>query len=294
MKLVKPSFSIMAMSGHPELPYSYEDPLPLIESAGRTCYKTEEKIGPGTAEKFVETIKGLGHLSVMEHSWNSYILANWGPLTNTLLSQNPVGTKNDWIVSGNIRMFKETPQFDIYWKSVANKVCPIFPAEEKLYNHLVATVRFVCDRGVSHELVRHRIASYSQESTRYCDYSKDKFGNHVTFVIPPWLNIEEGETNPLEYTHNLDNDELVWLFAMSASEVLYARLIKRGWSPQQARAILPNSLKTEIVMTATWAEWKHVFNMRSIGIAGKPHPQMLEIMQPCHEAFKELESECFK
>lgn len=219
MKLIKPFFKILSNIDGVEI-------LRNIERAGRTCYKSEDKI---TAESSLQMIKMLiarGHESVLEHQSFS--------------------------------------------------------------------VLFVCDRGVSHEIVRHRLASFSQESTRYCNYSNDKFGNQLTFIIPVWCNIE-----PSEWTHeqaiksnNLNDDlnALLWLQQMSWSERVYNKLTKEGWQPQQARSILPNSLKTEIVVTANLREWRTIFKQRTATVA---HPQMRELMCPLLDKMKTLISIVF-
>jgi thymidylate synthase (FAD) len=158
--------------------------------------------------------------------------------------------------------------------------------------HEKATVKIICDRGVSHELVRHRIASFSQESTRYCNYSKDKFGNQLTFVIPPWVAVEEGEYLPhlLSWIKVIGMEEAsyAWFQQIRSAEEGYLGLLQLGWQPQQARSVLPNSLKTEIIITANLREWRHIFKLRAEGSAGKPHPQMLEIMIPLLKEFKTL------
>ena len=136
---------------------------------------------------------------------------------------------------------------------------------------------------MSHELVRHRIASYSQESTRYCNYSKDKFDNQITFVIPEWLDIEEGNYSYYTFENRENKELLIWLEAMDIAQEKYNALIKNGWQPQQARSVLPNSLKTEIVMTANLREWREVFRQRTAKAA---HPQMREIMIPLLEELK--------
>ncbi len=135
--------------------------------------------------------------------------------------------------------------------------------------HINITVRFICDRGVSHELVRHRLASYSQESTRYANYSKDKFGGEITVIRPIFWS-----PNSLEYS--------AWISAMEQSEKIYMKLIDMGASPEQARSVLPNSLKTEIVMTCNIREWRHVLNLRC---SPNAHPQMRELMLPLLEDF---------
>lgn len=147
---------------------------------------------------------------------------------------------------------------------------------EAMLEHVNITVKFVVDRGVSHELVRHRMASFAQESTRYCNYSKDKFGNELTFIKPFYLKKDD---DPF-------SDYGTWLSAMCACEDRYLELIHTGRSPQEARAVLPNSLKTEIWMTCNLREWRHVLKLRAAGTTGKPHPQMAEVMVPLLEHFK--------
>lgn len=130
--------------------------------------------------------------------------------------------------------------------------------------HVSMTVRFICDRGISHELVRHRMASFSQESTRYANYAKDRFDNEITVIRPFFW--EEGTAQ-----------WQLWYDSMLAAEKTYMELIAKGASPQQARSVLPNSLKTELVMTANLREWRHVMELRC---APDAHPQVREIMIP--------------
>lgn len=142
---------------------------------------------------------------------------------------------------------------------------------ESVLEHGSISVHFICDRGVSHELVRHRIASFSQESTRYCNYSKDKFGNEITVIEPCFFtNIEDS----YQYA--------VWQSSCEWAEKAYFNLINSGAKPQEARSVLPNSLKTEIVVTANPREWRHIFRLRCAEAA---HPQMREIMIPLKETF---------
>lgn len=189
MRIIDPSFEILAM---PE----GEAALRIIELAGRTCYKSEDKIAAGTAPQFVARIVGSGHESVIEHS--------------------------------------------------------------------SATVRFVTDRGVTHELVRHRLAAYSQESTRYANYARDKFGSEITVIRPPFWS----EDAPAYR---------IWKESMEAAEKAYLALTAAGAKAQEARSVLPNSLKTEIVMTANFREWRHVFKLRCDTAA---HPQIRQVMLP--------------
>lgn len=187
MKVIEPEVKI-------ESSLKREEILKAIERAGRTCYKSEERITPESASAFVRGIVKTGHESVIEHQ--------------------------------------------------------------------SLTVRFVCDRGVTHEIVRHRLAAYSQESTRYCNYSKGKFGGELSFIRPFFFTGEALAE---------------WEKAMSAVETTYLRLLEMGSSPEQARSILPNSLKTEIVMTANLREWRHFFRMRAAAAA---HPQMRQVAIP--------------
>ena len=141
---------------------------------------------------------------------------------------------------------------------------------ESVLEHEKITVRIICDRGVSHEIVRHRIASYSQESTRYCNYSADKFGNELTFIKPFFWKEDE------EKYH-------IWKQTMEKIEIAYIKLVELGATPQEARSVLPNSLKTEIVVTMNFREWRHFFQLRTSKAA---HPQMRQIAIPLLQTFQ--------
>ncbi len=136
---------------------------------------------------------------------------------------------------------------------------------EAMIEHYSFSVKFTCDRGVSHEIVRHRLAAFAQESTRYCNYSKAKFGNEITVIAPVFFDSDYAQTW----------DE--WKESCKAAEDAYFKLLDSGASPQEARSVLPNSLKTEIVMTANLREWRHFFKLRTADAA---HPQMREITRP--------------
>lgn len=139
---------------------------------------------------------------------------------------------------------------------------------ESVLEHSMLTVRFICDRGVSHELVRHRLASFSQESTRYCNY-----GGEVAFIMPCFF----------EQCLNVYPPYVLWKDAMLSSEDTYKEMLKQGASPQEARSVLPNSTKTEVVMTANLREWRHILKLRTSKAA---HPQMRELMCPLLEDLK--------
>lgn len=143
---------------------------------------------------------------------------------------------------------------------------------ESVLEHEKITVRFICDRGVTHEIVRHRIASYSQESTRYCNYSKDKFGGEITFIRPLFWNEDEEEF-------------VLWKNTMQEIENAYNKLISLGARPEEARSILPNSVKTELVVTMNLREWRHFFKLRT---SERAHPQMREVAIPLLSDLKKL------
>jgi thymidylate synthase (FAD) len=145
-------------------------------------------------------------------------------------------------------------------------------------------VLIVCDRGVSHELVRHRIASFAQESTRYCNYSKGKYHSELTFIVPPWISTDEIEVSEAGYSATFTKDTTdVWLESMRKAEIYYNTLSRAGYNPGQARSVLPNSLKTEINIAANTREWRHIFKQRT---APGAHPQMREIMTPLLKEFQ--------
>lgn len=196
MRIIEPSVEILT-------PIDGEAILKMLEAVGRTCYKSEDKIQEGSAEKFISNIVNRGHEAVIEH-----------------------------------------------------------------YN---ITVKFICDRGVTHEIVRHRLASYCQESTRYCNYANDKFNGEITVIKPMFLEV------------GTDGWEL-WHDACAMAEKFYFDLLDFGCTPQEARAVLPNSLKTELVMTANIREFRHFFNLRCSKAA---HPQMREVANMLLREFKE-------
>lgn len=169
---------------------------------------------------------------------------------------------------------------------------------ESILEHEKITVRFICDRGVSHEIVRHRIASFSQESTRFCNYSDDKFGNELTFILPPWVDdiqlgyhssiaiCEQYESIPVGQKFTDGEDcEIVFLVSLANAEISYNNLLMLKWTPQQARSVLPNSLKTEIIVTANIREWRTIFKQRT---ASGAHPQMRELMCPLLDELKTI------
>lgn len=279
MRVVKPQVEFWG-----EVPTDCTGSLAWIEKAGRVCYKSEDKISPESAVPFVTKLIRAGHLAMVEHS--NFVVraplrdAEAYPEAINVLTNTPVGKfltagSDDqyFYVGGNLTAWAKACDGGVLFSPFLNiygaffgliprapqvySVCPHpeIPAELRRY-----TLKFICDRGVSHELVRHRPCSFAQESTRYCNYS----GDHMEFVEPWWY----AETSDTAASS-------VWTDAMLCAEEAYAELTGLNKSPQFARAVLPNSLKTEVVVTADSAEWRHIRSLRTEKAA---HPDMQRIM----------------
>lgn len=289
--------------------------LKKIERCGRVCYKSEGKIEEGSAEKFVAAIIKRGHEAVLEHGSfivetsiefydeTKYVIGNLEESTDFVSFLRFTNDRRP-IISGNVRAWRSFfaailkeyntlpsaaekfiknnpilfPEFqNAEFRTVGDddfkllKTSDLQTINEKL-THWDVTVKFVVDRGVSHEIVRHRIASYCQESTRYCNYSKEDFGSEITFIIPDYLDYKSAGWN-------------TWKDTMKACEDAYFKLLDIGLLPQEARAVLPNSLKTELVMTANLCEWVTFFQLRTANAA---HPQMREVSRPLLDDLKAM------
>lgn len=161
---------------------------------------------------------------------------------------------------------------------------------ESPLEHASISVIITTNRGITHELVRHRLASYCQSSTRYCNYSKDKFGNQLTFIRPEWISENVlGDWGKLDNWKNctdITDEEMMWLSNCQQCEAMYLSLINHGWTPQQARDVLNNSVETQIMVTMNIREWRHFFKLRAEGVTGNPHPEMLQITIPMLKEFK--------
>jgi thymidylate synthase (FAD) len=288
MKLIKPSFEIW------EQPSGLEGVYKQIEGAGRVCYKSEDKIAEGTAKAFVDRMIASGHGAMLEHGTvylkckteviNRYIHPEDGEEEdfNKLekYEYNSYSVTNDdgiyLYVTTNLRVLVEND-----WLDDLQYICEPTEFHEKRI-----TVHFVCDRGVSHEFVRHRVMSFAQESTRYCNYSKDKFGNELTFIQPCWLDDERLKLYGPYHTVIRDKSlESIFIASLNNAEKDYIDLIDLGWKPQEARAVLPNSLKTELVVTGFVSDWNHFFDLRARGTTGAPHPQAKELAEPLMKEF---------
>jgi len=236
-----------------------------IEKAGRTCYKSEDKITDDSCTEFVDRMIKSGHTATLEHGTiylNIPALLEVDDLIgfNTLIN-NPYTEHvflNSHLVTTNYRVLIENGLI-----AFLKYMCEPLGQHPKR-----VTVKFTCDRGVSHELVRHRKFSFCQESTRYCNYTKDKFGNELTYIIPSWLE----NTN--------DSVKRLFLDSLSTAENRYMEMLDNGCKAQEARAILPNALKTEVVMTGFVDDWKHFFELRC---APNAHPDMRKLANKLRE-----------
>lgn len=289
MKLIKPSFEIR------EQPSGLEGVYKQIERVGRVCYKSEDKITEDSAKPFVDRMIKSGHGAMLEHG--TVYLKVFNVIENSELIDKYKSNKYSVVKEGtevynchgdilygsckcittNYRVLVENG-----WLDDLKYICEPTEFHEKRI-----TVHFVCDRGVSHEFVRHRVMSFAQESTRYCNYSKDKFGNELTFIIPCWIKDleEKSYLAHAEYHHTKEDASKQWYDVCMNSEFVYEDLIRLGWKPQEARAVLPNSLKTELVVTGFTSDWNHFFDLRARGTTGAPHPQAKELAEPLMKEF---------
>lgn len=268
MKLIESSVQII----------EEKDPYKMIELAGRTCYKSEDKITENSAKEFVDRMIKLGHGAMLEHGTVYLTITATSPEVRKY-EINPYSRVKKISVDGingrayittNYRVLVENK-----WLDDLKYQCDPTPSHEKRI-----TAKFICDRGVSHEFVRHRVFSFAQESQRYCNYNKDKFNNELTFIKPTWLDIPTGD-----YTYwdgdwcDIDNMKIQlpsdngvadnFLWCLNNAGMQYRLLINKGLKPQEARGVLPNATKTELVMTGFESDWEHFFELRCSGAA---HP----------------------
>lgn len=296
MKLIKPSFEIW------EQPAGLEGVYKQIEKVGRVCYKSEDKITEGSAKPFVDRMIRSGHGAMLEHgtvylefhvkdpsevgeeeyhSQQSELNKLISRYANNKYSIIKVNHYYDNVfITTNYRVLIENN-----WLKDLKYIC-----EPTVFHERRVTVHFVCDRGVSHEFVRHRVMSFAQESTRYCNYSKGKFGNGLTFIQPSWITLDK-EITPinelclLSGQYDRENPNLRYLASLVDANYAYLLLLNKGWKPQEARAVLPNSLKTELVVTGFTSDWNHFFDLRARGTTGAPHPQAKELAEPLMREF---------
>ena len=267
MKLVKPKFKIIEPTG-----YTIDDIYKSIELAGRVSHKSEDKITETSAKDFVGRMLNMKHLATCEfgtvYLYIDYHNPSFGKIidkyNNNEYSKCTIDTvfPNKAYISSNYRVLVENN-----WLDDLKYLCE--PTE---YHHKRYTVKFICDRAIANEFVRHRKFSFLQESTRYCRYSSDKFNGELTFIEPCWLT-PDMKSN-LTYLNYVDTLQKI--------EDTYITLTKNGWKAEEARNILPLSLKTELYMCGFAEDWEQFFKLRT---ASNVHPQAKELAIPLKEEF---------
>lgn len=281
MKTIIPKFEIIPQHNSLEGLYKH------IEFCGRVCYKSENNITKDSAMKFVNRIIKSGHGSVLEHGtvYLAIPMTTYAPDAVNTYRDNAYSKVNDcnefiftdkygdkvaaWCVTTNLRVLVENDCLEDLE----------FLCEPTEYHEERITVKFICSRSISHELVRHRVFSFSQESQRYCNYSLDKFDNEITF-IDPLFSSEEGSLP--ETSEAYDNAYEVLCSAWEDAEAYYFTLLDAGFKPQEAREVLPNSTKTEIIMTGFKSDWEEFFRLRTDSSA---HPEMRRLIIPLELEF---------
>ena len=255
MKLIRPSVEIRVQGAGEDGMFEH------IEWAGRHCYKSHDKVTSDSAKKFVANIAKSGHGSVLEHGTiyltipqeDTHVVFTIMSLPYTKMRQCP---DMSHAVTTNLRVIEE------HQKQYLLK----YRTEPTEHHEKRITAKFVCDRGVSHEFVRHRSMSLSQESQRYCNYNRDKFGGQITFIQPLWWDVASDAK--ADFKEALLKAEASYIRAVMAwDERKPDKRFRTGFkgnplSPQMARMILPNATKTELIMTGFESDWKHFFELR--------------------------------
>ena len=280
MKLIKPSFEIIEQQ--PGLEGIYKQ----IERAAKVCYKSEGNITKDSAKPFIDNVLlKRGHYSPLEHGTVYLKVPNEGLLRNFIdgtpsnfnyswCNVNPIMDKdNNVYITTNFRHIIEHKLED-YLKYLYE------PTE---FHERRVTVRFILSRSIAQEYTRHRVFSYSMESQRYCNYSTDKFSNEITFIKPCFLDDSKlALYGPYHTVARDKSPESIFIASLNNAEKDYIDLIDLGWKPQEAREVLPNACKTELVMTGFVSQWKHFFGLRC---AANAHPQARELAIPLREEF---------
>lgn len=273
MKLIDSSYEILNQTDDLDGIYKH------IESAGRTCYKSEDKITNDSFKSFVDKMIDNGHYAMLEHGTVYLMIPALKYFTVSFYISNKysICNKKDNIPIKSLQDIKYYTDYVYittnYRVLVENKKLNDleYICEPTEYHERRLTVRFVLAISTSREFIRHRVFSFAEQSTRYCNFSLDKYNNELTFVRPYWYNskrLKQG-AEECEYT-----PELCLMKTLQLDENNYLKMIRLKCSPQEARAILPLSLKTELVMTGFISDWKHFFDLRCSFLAktGKPHP----------------------
>lgn len=277
MKIVKPSFQIIEPTG-----YTIDDIYKSIELVGRVSHKSESSIKEGSAKTFVNRIINWGHNSCLE----------FGTVYLKIPKHNLCYLDTDYIKNKYSKTYRNTMDGCLY-VSTSYRVLQEndllgdleYLCEPTEFHEKRVCVKLVCDRAIANEIVRHRKFSFLQESTRYCRYSSDKFDNELTFIMPCWIDDMEEKSYCTfsEYHHTKDDPAKLWFDVCMNSEDVYMDLLDKGWKPEQARNILPLSLKTELYMCGFISDYEQFFILRDD--KQHVHPQAYELAHPLHEEF---------
>lgn len=264
-----------------------------IERAGRVCYKSENHITADGAKPFVERMIASKHYAMLEHGTVYLsIPCNYNTETELLIDElfanrfthKTLRATNDcryYLFSTNLRVLIEKDMWDMCKPYVCDFWEGFFSGGRRV------TVHFSTQIAVSREANRHRVDSVAEQSTRYCNYSKDKFGGEIAINIPSWIEDKYCIANPLGCNPmTMMNPVDVWWSANEYSEACYMRLLQLGWKPEQARVVLPLDTNTELVHTAFVSDWMHFFDLRALNKTGKAHPDMVKVAKPLYEEFK--------
>ena len=288
MRIIKPNFEIW------EQPAGLEGVYKQIERAGRVSHKSEDRITEDSAKTFVERMMKMKHLSTCEfgtvYLYIDYHNPSFGKIIDKYSSNEYskcIVFPNEVCISSNYRVLVENN-----WLDDLKYLCE--PTE---YHHKRYTVKFICDRAILAEFTRHRKFSFMAESTRYCNYSKGKFNSELTFIIPCWMDIPEGSIDLGNYdkTSARYKDGNIYIIdtkppyvgvdfirSLCEAEANYLSIVRNGWKPEQARNVLPLSLKTELYMCGFAEDWEKFFELRC---ATNSHPQARELAVPLKEEF---------
>ena len=265
MKLIEPSVELIKQE--PKLEGIYKQ----IECAGRICYKSEDKITEDSAKKFVDMLKERGHNAMLEHGtaylkvgeydWNTFVENHYEDYIYNPYS-HAYYVKGYWYITTNYRVLVENG-----WLDDLKYLC-----EPTQYHIKRYTLKFTTSIGITRELIRHRHFSFANESTRYCNYSKDKFGGEITFICPKHVDYNKAIQYGQFHTKDRSKTpESSFISNLNNAEQDYIYLIKEGWKPQEAREVLPLATKSEIIMTGFESDWDAFFKLRCDKAA---HPDM--------------------
>jgi thymidylate synthase (FAD) len=271
----------------------------MAELAGRTAYKSEDRITEGSAKKFVESLMKLKHGAVLEHG-TIYLTISDGLHAGAF--PNDEGTEI-------VKFYEKNPYskvnlkyvgMGVYYNYITTNLRVIFEndrlddlqylCEPTEYHEKRITAKFICSRSIAQEITRHRVFSFLMESQRYVGYNKDKFGGEITIIVPEWIKARINDIASYNNNDDLaqipyskaimdkrmeeDMSIITWRSAQDISENYYMRLTELGCKSEEARGVLTNDCKTELIMTGFVSDWKHFFDLRSRGTTGKPHPDI--------------------